>query len=334
MLLLGAGAAAATPALVVDAQSGQVLHAEEAGAPWYPASTTKLMTAWVVFEALREGRVTMETPVVMSKKAMSQASLHAGLQVGRAMSLEDALFAAIAGSANEVAVALAETVSGSEKAFVDQMNDAARRLGLTGSHFSNANGLSDKSQHVTARDLALLGIAIDRTFPEHRRFFASGGVVVDGQEVSSYNELLSRFPGTVGMKTGFLCVSGRNIVALAERDGRRMMVVLLGATTERERAERTAKFMTEAFAGTLKPVAPALEGLANDANKLPEDMRLRVCSDQTAAYETKRDALYPMGLPGQVSFLGEAKPVPMHPITTWAAPVVTQVPLPTPRPDR
>lgn len=332
VLLSSVATAWATPALVLDASTGQVLHAEEAGDPWYPASTTKLMTAFVVFEALRSGEVGMDTSVVLSRRAMRQASLHAGLAIGRAMRLEDALFAAIAGSANEVAMALAETVGGSESAFVERMNAAASRLGLTGSHFSNPNGLGAPDQHVTARDLALLGLAIDRTFPEHRRFFGAGGVVVDGQPVPSYNELLTRFPGTVGMKTGFLCASGRNIVALAERDGRRVMVVLLGATTERERAERAAQFMTEAFAGTLDPDAQSVADLPNATGGSPPDMRMRLCSDRTAAYERERDRLYPMGLLGEGSFLGETRPAPLHAITTWQAAPAVDVPLPTPRP--
>ncbi len=327
--------AGATPALVVDVATSQVLHAEEAGRPWYPASTTKLMTAYVVFEALRAGEVRPDTPVVMSRNAMSQASLHAGLAAGRAMTLEDALYAAVAGSANEVAVALAETVAGSEKRFVARMNETAARLGLSGSRFENPNGLSNPDQHVTARDLALLGTAVVRDFPEHRALFTAGGVSVDGKDVPSYNDLLSRFPGTLGLKTGFLCASGRNIVALAEHDGRSVMVVLLGATTERERAERSAKFLTEAFAGELPVVAASVASLANEPDGRPEDMRLRVCSDRTAAYEAERDRLYPMGLPGQRSYLGPASPAPLHPIRTWAAAVPAEtadVPLPTPRP--
>lgn len=328
----GPVAAQATPALVVDAGNGAVLFAEDAGDPWYPASTAKLMTAFVTFEALRDGRVDLQTPVVISRNAMREASLHAGLEAGRAMTLRDALFAVIAGSANEVAVALAETVAGSTEAFVARMNEAAGRLGMTASRFANPNGLGDPAQQVTARDLALLALAIDRDFPEHRAFFRAGGVAVDGVEVPSYNDLLARYPGAVGMKTGFLCTSGRNIVALAERDGRRILVVLLGATTERERGERSARFLTEAFEGALQPKSVSVDAIANRADVKPEDMRLRLCSDQSAAYEAERDRLYPMGLPGEASYLGPPAPVPLHAIATWAAPVPVDVPVPTPRP--
>ena len=161
----------ATPALVVDAESHQVLYQEDAGVPWYPASTTKLMTALVVFEALRSGEVTMKTPVMMTRNATKQAFLESGLTFGRTMTLEDSLFAMIAASANDVAVALAETVASDETSFVRRMNAVAARLGLTGTHFSNPNGLFDRKNYTTARDLAILGMEVDRVFPEYRRFF-------------------------------------------------------------------------------------------------------------------------------------------------------------------
>jgi D-alanyl-D-alanine carboxypeptidase len=330
--LFSASAAKATPALVVDVDTQAVLFAEEAGVPWYPASTTKLMTALVVFEALKSGEVTMETPVVMSRKAMSQISLHAGLSVGQAMTLEDAIFATLAGSANEVAVALAETVAGNEAAFVSRMNAVAERLGLSATNFVNANGTFDRAQRTSARDLALLGMVIDKTFPEHRHFFQATGIVVDGKEVDSFNDLLSRFPGTVGMKTGFLCASGRNLVGLTERDGRRLMVVLLGATTDRERGERAAQLLTQAFSGTLSANQGPVEALPNRPEVQPEDMRMRLCTDQAAKYEAGREALYPMGLPGHESYLGPSTPANRHVIRTWMTEPAADVPKPLPRP--
>jgi len=322
----------ATPALVMDAQTLQVLHAEDAGHVWYPASTTKLMTAFIVFESLRTGKVTMETPVVLSANAMNQEFVNAGLRVGSTMTLEDALFAMIAGSANDVAVAVAETIAGSESSFVGMMNDTATRLGMTASHFTNPNGLFDREHRSSARDLAILAAAVAREFPEHQRFFKTSRVVIDGKSVDSYNELLARYPGTVGMKTGFLCASGQNIVALAEREGRRILVVILGATTGRERNERAAQFLTQAFAGELQPVGGTVLDLANDTSQQPEDMRMKLCSNQTAAYESKRDALYPMGLPGHPSYLGPSGPIETHAITTWLTPLPGNIPIPTPRP--
>ncbi|MBP0616718.1 D-alanyl-D-alanine carboxypeptidase family protein [Jiella mangrovi] len=325
--------AMATPALVVDVGSRAVLYADDAGHPWFPASTTKLMTALVTFEALQAGEVTLDTPVVMTPKAMSQKSLHAGLSVGRGMRLEDALYAAFAGSANEVAVALSQTVAGSEAAFVERMNAAAERLGMTASHFANANGLFDPSQHVSARDLAILAMTINQRFPQYRQIFRTARVVIDGKAVDSFNELLTRYPGAVGMKTGFLCASGRNLVGIAERDDRRIMVVLLGATTDRERAERAAKLLDEAFSGKLQPIGKTIDEIADQPNEAPPDMRMKLCSDQTAPYEAARDALYPMGLPGHESYLGPATEPATHVVHTFEADPNGRVPVPTPRPE-
>ncbi|MCW8060104.1 D-alanyl-D-alanine carboxypeptidase family protein [Agrobacterium tumefaciens] len=331
-VILHPGPSFATPTLVVDVQTLQVLQAEEEGHLWYPASTTKLMTAFVVMESLRAGRVSMDTPVLLSPNALRQKFLNSGLRAGSAMSLEDALFALIAGSANDVAVALAETVAGSEGAFVKMMNDAAKDLGMNASHFANPNGLFDKRQHSSARDLAILGIALTKRFPEYRHFFKVSRVLIDGKPVESHNQLLTAFQGTVGMKTGFLCAAGQNIVAVAEREGRKVLVVVLGATTERERNERAAQFLSQAFAGTLDPKGLALPAIANDSRSRPEDMRLKLCSDQTAAYEQKREALYPFGLPGHTSFLNDIVTPETHSIRTWKVAPAGNVGVPSRRP--
>ncbi|WP_349941409.1 D-alanyl-D-alanine carboxypeptidase family protein [Fulvimarina sp. MAC8] len=331
-LIFSAPLAHATPALVVDAETRAVLFAEEAGHPWYPASTTKLMSAYVTFEALKAGEVTLDTPVTISKLAMTQASLHAGLSAGRAMRLEDALFAMVVGSANEVAISLAETVAGSTEAFAERMNAAASRLGMTATHFDNPNGLFAASQHTTARDLALLGLAATREYPQYGKLFETSIVVIDGKKLETENVLLTDFPGTLGLKTGFLCASGRNIVAMAERDGRRILVVLLGATTGRERAERAAKLMSEAFAGVLRPTGTDLQSLPNQPEIQPEDMRMRVCSAETAAYEAKRNDLYPMGLPGETSYLQASTQPESYAFETLPSAALFDVPLPIWRP--
>jgi D-alanyl-D-alanine carboxypeptidase len=332
--LVGADSGPTTPALVVDVATGQVLHDEAAGHPWYPASTTKLMTALLAFEALAEGTVTMETPVVMSANAMDQSFIVTGLKIGSTMRLEDALYAAIAASANEVAVALAETIAGSEKAFVASMNATAKRLGMTATHFRNPSGLFDKKHQSSARDLAILGMEVAGRFPQYGRFFRTARVVIDGKQVDSNNVLLTRYAGTTGMKTGFLCASGRNIVALAEREGRQIMVVLLGATTERERNERAAKFFTEAFAGQLSAGGEMIAAVPNDPDAKAPDMRRRLCGEDAPAYEAARDLLFPWGLPDQPTYLGPAGPIETRLITTWKNSPSKNVPVPTPRPTQ
>ncbi|MQY45533.1 D-alanyl-D-alanine carboxypeptidase [Rhizobiales bacterium RZME27] len=325
-------AAQATPILVVDTASHEVLYQEDAGAPWYPASTTKLMTALITFQALRSGEVTLKTPVVMTRNATRQAFLESGLTFGRTMTLEDALYGALVASANDVAVAIAEKVGGDLPTFIRRMNAEAQRLGMTGTHFASPNGLFDKDNYTTARDLAILGMEIEKQFPQYRQFFAPSAVTFDGKEVKSNNQLLTRYAGTIGMKTGFLCASGRNYVGLAERNGRQVMVVMLGTTTERERNERAAQYLDEAFGGRL-PSMGRVETIANRADISAPDMRVKLCTPASAAYETERNAMYPMGLPGHESFLKDEIPGITHAISTWATENVADVPLPKPRPQ-
>ncbi|WP_448954633.1 D-alanyl-D-alanine carboxypeptidase family protein [Labrys neptuniae] len=330
--LVLASPAAATPVLVVDAKSQQVLLAEDAGKAWYPASTTKLMTTLLVFESIRAGKIALNSTVVMSPEAAGQKFPNSGLAAGQAMTVEDALYATIVGSSNEVAFALAETVAGSAAKFTQSMNKTAARLGMTASHFSNPNGLYDPHQRVSARDLAILALVIRRDFPEYQRFFSTSRVVINGKDLDSHNELLARFPGVMGMKTGFLCYSGNNMVALAEREGRQVLVVLLGATTERERSERTAQLLTQSFDAQLQPIGQTLTALKNDPAGKPPDMRRKLCGDETPAYERSRDAMYPMGLPGQQSYLGPVAQVETHQIRTWQETATKRAPKPSPRP--
>jgi len=298
-----AAPSSATPSLVIDADTLQVLHAENPGRAWYPASTTKLVTAFVAFEQLRAGRLTLQTDVVFSRNALGQESVESGLKPGSVMTMEDALYAMLGASANDAAVAIAETIGGDEATFVGMMNDAARGLGMTGSHFANPNGLFDASQKTTARDLAVLAAAIDRTYPNYLGFFDVGEVLIDGRKLTSQNLLLTRFSGALGLKTGFLCASGRNIVGLAARGGRRLVVVVLGASTERERAERAAALLRAGFDRPRTTGGPTVLDLRNEPSAA-EDMRARLCSPRATAYELEQDQRYPMGLAGHPSNLG------------------------------
>ncbi|SFT94751.1 D-alanyl-D-alanine carboxypeptidase [Pseudovibrio denitrificans] len=325
--------ASATPSLLLNLDTQSVLYAEDAGDPWYPASTTKLMTALVTFEALAKREVDLETSVVMSPWAMRQASLKSGLKVGSVMTLQDAIYAVLVGSANDVAVALAESVAGSEEAFVQRMNATARRLGMTASHFANANGLFDATQQTSARDLAVLGREIYLGYPQYHDVFATSKVTIDGKAITSFNELLTRLPGTVGMKTGFVCSSGRNIVALTDRGGQRYMAVVLGATTGRERSERAAKLLTEAMTGELGPNGQQLRDIANDLQQQPEDMRKRLCTSQSKAYEVQQNKRYPMGIGKNKSYLNTRSEHKSYSVRTWKVAIGFGSPLPTPKPQ-
>jgi D-alanyl-D-alanine carboxypeptidase len=210
--------ASAAPALVFEPYKGTVLYAEEPDAPWFPASLTKLMTAYVTFQALKAGTVAPDTKVVCSQKARTQAPTKLGLPVGGAIALDVALKVLIVKSANDVAVMIAETVARSEKDFVARMNEAAQNLGMTRTKFTNVNGLPDERQVTTARDLAKLARAI-----------------------------IVEFPDADGMKTGFICESGFNVVASATRDGRKLVAVVLGEPSVASRNQRATDLLEKGF---------------------------------------------------------------------------------------
>lgn len=249
--LAGAGhaptPAAAGPALLFDAGNGQVLYAEDADNQWHPASLTKIMTAYVVFQALKSGKITLETKTVCSEGAHAQPPSKVGLPVGAEMTVDLALQALIVKSANDVAVMLAETVSGSEAAFVAEMNAAATRLGMSRTHFANPNGLPAPEQVTTARDLGKLSRAITREFPEYAHYWMAADVRIGKIKLRSHNALLKTFEGADGLKTGFICDSGYNVVASATRDGRRLMAVVLGEPTGHDRTVRAASLLEHGF---------------------------------------------------------------------------------------
>ncbi len=244
---LGSAPAKAGPALLFDAGNGQVLYAEDADNQWHPASLTKIMTAYLAFQAIKAGKMTLDSKIPCTEAAHAQPPSKVGLPIGAEMTMELALQALIVKSANDVAVMLAEAISGSEAAFVADMNTTARRLGMTRTHFSNPNGLPAADQVTTARDLAKLSRAIAREFPEHAHRWSAPEVRIGNIRLRSHNALLKTFEGADGLKTGFICDSGFNVVASATRDGRRLMAVVLGEPTGHERAVRAASLLEHGF---------------------------------------------------------------------------------------
>jgi D-alanyl-D-alanine carboxypeptidase len=245
--LLPAMPVAAGPALLLDATDGRVLYAEEADNQWHPASLTKMMTAYLTFEAIKQGKLTLETKVTCSEIASIQGPTKVGLAPGASMTVEIALAALIIKSANDVAVMLGEAVGGSHEAFVVQMNATAARLGMTRTWFANANGLPAPEQVTTARDMARLAAAALRDFPEHAHLWSMLDVKVGRRILRSHNGLLTGYAGADGMKTGFICDSGFNVVASATRDGRKMIAVVLGEPSGRERSVRAANLLEHGF---------------------------------------------------------------------------------------
>lgn len=233
--------------LVIDLTSGQVLAEKNAWRPWHPASITKLMTTYVAFRAVRAGQMRMSSPVEVTATALAEPPSKMGLPLGSVVTLETALKFLIVKSANDMAVAIAEAVSGSEADFVAEMNRQAARLGMSRTHFENPNGLPDEAQVTTAHDMVLLARAIDREFPDYRPFFRIQGLKFGKQTIRSHNRMLMRYPGADGFKTGFICASGFNIVASATRGGRRLLAVSLGGPSALARDQGTAELMEAAF---------------------------------------------------------------------------------------
>jgi D-alanyl-D-alanine carboxypeptidase len=279
--LMAPSAASAGPALVFEPYNGTVFYAEDPDALWFPASLTKLMTAYVTFQALKEGTVKPDTKAICSKKATEQAPSKLWLKEGESISVDTALRVLIVKSANDVAIMLAEAVAGSEEAFVARMNEAARRLNMTRTTFANVNGLPDERQVTTARDLAKLSRAIILEFPEHADLFTAIQVQVGKQLLRTHNGMLVSYPGTDGMKTGFICDSGFNIVVSATREGRKLVAVILGEPSIASRRERAIDLLDNGFKRYFwkSLFGTSLDGLAIQASMSsgPTHLRDSVC---------------------------------------------------------
>ncbi|HJV41796.1 D-alanyl-D-alanine carboxypeptidase [Caulobacter sp.] len=215
-------------AIVVDANSGEVLYDKRADSPRYPASVTKVMTLYLTFEALSEGRLKLTDRVVMSPRAAAQAPTKIGLRPGDSLSVDEAIKAMTVKSANDVAVAMAERLAGSESRFAALMTLRGQELGMRNSRFVNASGLPDSRQISTARDLAILSRATMRDFPQYYSYFSVKGFTFRGNYIKGHNRLLDSMEGFDGLKTGYTNASGFNLAGSAVRDGRRLIAVVLG----------------------------------------------------------------------------------------------------------
>jgi D-alanyl-D-alanine carboxypeptidase len=240
--------AVAGPAVLLEAGSGRVLYAEDQDHGWYPASLTKIMTAYIAFEEVKAGRLKLTDMLSVSETAHAQSPSKLGLPVGGEITLDLGLRALIVKSANDVAVMIAERISGSVEAFAERMNATAKRLGMTRTRFTNPNGLPAPDQVTTARDLARLAYAAIRDFPEQDAMWALQEVRIGKQRLRTHNRLLGGYEGADGIKTGFICDSGFNVVASATRDGRRLVAVVLGEPSGKDRNLRAATLLEHGFA--------------------------------------------------------------------------------------
>ncbi|KWV60178.1 peptidase M15 [Bradyrhizobium macuxiense] len=277
--------------LLIEADSGKVLQADNATMPWYPASLSKLMTAYVTLTAVKEGRVSLDTLLTVSPTAASQSPSKMGFRPGTQVTVDNALKMMLVKSANDMAVVLAEGVGGSIDGFSAMMNQTARKLGMTQTSYVNPNGLPADGQITSARDMAILARAIIRDLPEYEYFVHIPSIRFGRRITPNFNKLIGRYPGADGFKTGFICASGYNLVASATRDGKRLIAVVLGASSGRMRAVRAAQLLDRGFGGNglawLRPSLGTVENLAPiDASppNLHEEMcgpkRKRPASDE------------------------------------------------------
>ncbi|MDE5462715.1 serine hydrolase [Bradyrhizobium sp. CSS354] len=245
--LLAPRAASAEALLLIEADSGKVLQAENATIPWYPASVTKIMTAYVTLKAVKDGRLTLDTLLTVSPTAASQSPSKMGFRPGTQLTVDNALKMMMVKSANDMAVVLAEGVGGSIDGFSALMNDTAQKLGMTQTSYVNPNGLPADGQITSARDLGILARSFLRDLPEYEYFVHIPAIRLGKRVTGNFNKLIGRYPGADGFKTGFICASGYNLVASATRNGRRLIAVVLGANSGTARAVKAAQLLERGF---------------------------------------------------------------------------------------
>ena len=340
------GAAHAEALLVVEADTGKVLQADNATMPWYPASVTKIMTAYVALKAVKEGRMSLDTLLTVSPVAASQSPSKMGFPPGTQVTVDNALKMMMVKSANDMAVVIAEGVGGSVDGFSAMMNQAAQKLGMTQTSYVNPNGLPADGQITSARDLAILARAVIRDLPEYEYFMHIHSIRYGRRVTQNFNKLIGRYPGADGFKTGFICASGYNLVASATRNGKRLIAVVLGSTSGHARAVRAAQILDRGFGGSglswLKPELGTVDSLA-PIDATPPNLRDEMCNGKRKRPATDEDAdvvaangngstgespvmFFTAGLQppaGKPSDLIAAAPEPSEPIPVYTGPTKT-----------
>ncbi|MFB9948148.1 D-alanyl-D-alanine carboxypeptidase [Rhizobium puerariae] len=256
-LAMGRTAEAGYAHFIYDARSGKVLASENADDINHPASLTKMMTLYMTFEALRDGRLGWNQEIVMTLNAASKIPFKLGVPAGQTFTVREAVFAMAVRSANDAAAAMADHLGGSEERFGQMMTKKARSLGMTRTVFRNASGLPDDQQVTTARDMAMLALALIRDFPKEYQLFSLRSFEFRGRKIPGHNNLMYRYPGMDGVKTGYIRASGFNIASAVNVNGRRVIGVVLGGKTARQRDDRMAELLDQSVPGNV----PAAGGL-------------------------------------------------------------------------
>lgn len=252
--------------MVIEAETGRVLHATNEDTRNYPASLTKIMTLYMVFDALRAGKVTLETPLKVSAYAASMQPSKLGLRPGQTIKMKDAILALVTKSANDVAVTVAEGIGGTEANFAEMMTKRARQLGMSRTTFKNASGLPNRRQLSTARDMAMLGLRIRQDYPNEYAYFSTTHFKHSGRTYKNHNSLLSSYEGTDGIKTGYIRASGFNLVASVMRNDRRLIGVVFGGKSGPSRDAHMKKLLDAAFAKLNTEPAPRTDLVAVNAS--------------------------------------------------------------------
>ncbi|MGD1876615.1 MAG: serine hydrolase [Kiloniellaceae bacterium] len=245
--LSSSDASARYASIVVDADSGQVLHAVNADTRNFPASLTKMMTLYLLFEALEKGKLKLDDKLTASKRAVGMPPSKLGLKQGETIKVEDAIMALTTKSANDVAVVIAEALAGKETTFAKLMTERAQEIGMSRTTFRNASGLPNRAQKSTARDMVRLAKALMEDFPQYYHYFSETSFSYHGRSYRNHNRLLKAYNGTDGIKTGYTRASGFNLVSSVERSGRRIIAVVFGGKTAKSRDNHMVKLLDRGF---------------------------------------------------------------------------------------
>ncbi len=289
LLIALAPVSAGAAQIVVDVDRGIVLAADAPDAARRPASLVKLMTAYVAFAALESGDMSEDQIITVSKHAARQPPVKLRVKAGRELPFGELLAAAVIGSKNDAATAVAEAVAGDEDRFAARMNETAARLGMTNTRYINASGLPAAGQRTTARDTALLAVALLTDFPARSTLFSERKTRAAGRAVTTTNPLFGRVPGTLGMKTGFTCGAGYNIAGLIARDGRRVLAVTLGHRTKGGRLTAVRSLIDKGFA--VQEAGTPLEAARATSPEPPP--HIGACSGKAVAAVRANDAWIP-----------------------------------------
>lgn len=332
-----AGFTPRTAALVMDAYTGRILYSRNADTQCYPASLTKVMTLYLLFEKLEQGKVTLNSRMPVSAHAAGQAPSRLGVKIGDTISVEDAILALVTKSANDVAVVIAEYLGGTERNFATQMSAKAKSFGMSRTRYMNASGLPNRNQVTTARDQATLAKRIQVDFPQYYGYFSTASFTWDGRVIKNHNHLLGKYAGVNGLKTGYTAASGFNLTTSVWRNGKSVIGVVLGGKTARARdaqmveildktmPKAVARLDTGARYASAEPAPHPISKPAAITDQDRVDLAALVASDEPDPDEESYTGT------DQVASLTTTTPLPASPAPVTVAAITAPItPLPSP----